>query len=750
MAASKAIGFLNFKFSADLSGFDRAMKKAQKSLKKFGKNIQKTGQNLSRNLTLPILGLGAAALKFGSDLQETDSKFNQVFSSIQKEAQETAKVFKDSFGLSELAAKDMLSGTGDLLVGIGLTESGALDLSTKINELAVDLASFTNFSGGAKGASDALTKALLGERESIKSLGISITEADLKEFAADQGLVWKELDKGTRAMLTYELAAKQSFKAIGDFERTSGSFANQMRILQGDLVDVAAEMGIRLIPYAQAAIEKFKLLIQWFDGLSESTKDNIVKWGLLLAAIGPILIIIGKMSIGISALIPLFASLSKFVIANPYLVLGAAIAGVAYAIYEVATALDSQGKAQKLLNDISREASSKIVDQMAQIKELTGAIENETTSLDDKKKALNTLKELYPGYYEEVDEATFSQDAMKLSTDRLKGALMDLARLDVYTEKIKDLTSKQLELEEKIKENTKGQSTFQTAMGAVTSVLEESSSGFNILGRAMAGSSKESFEQTKELTELNKTIDDLINRKIELSKKTKDYNLTIKKVTHNTKDLKDETTDLTNDTTELTEETKKYDSSLDPLLANIKDYAENMTVAGASMEGVETWTRKLTLAQQLGAAGFQMFGDILTSSLDSALDSQENFFKLFIKNIKRAIRSLLIQLAVMTFIKALMGGGRAAFSLVSIKKNLGSIMNIPGLEDGGLITGPTTALIGEGVGTTASNPEVVAPLDKLKSMIGGGNQHITVTGKLIGNDIFLSNSKAGINRLRTV
>ena len=72
------------------------------------------------------------------------------------------------------------------------------------------------------------------------------------------------------------------------------------------------------------------------------------------------------------------------------------------------------------------------------------------------------------------------------------------------------------------------------------------------------------------------------------------------------------------------------------------------------------------------------------------------------------------------------------------------------LAEGGLVTAPTTALIGEGVGTTVSNPEVVAPLDKLKSMIGGGNQHITVTGKLIGNDIFLSNAKTGFNRLRTV
>ena len=71
------------------------------------------------------------------------------------------------------------------------------------------------------------------------------------------------------------------------------------------------------------------------------------------------------------------------------------------------------------------------------------------------------------------------------------------------------------------------------------------------------------------------------------------------------------------------------------------------------------------------------------------------------------------------------------------------------LKEGGIVSGPTQALIGEYPGA-GSNPEVVAPLDKLKSMIGGGNQHITVTGKLIGNDIFLSNAKTGVNRLRTV
>ena len=94
-----------------------------------------------------------------------------------------------------------------------------------------------------------------------------------------------------------------------------------------------------------------------------------------------------------------------------------------------------------------------------------------------------------------------------------------------------------------------------------------------------------------------------------------------------------------------------------------------------------------------------------------------------------------------------MGGGTAAFSMLSIKENLGSIM---GFAQGGLVTGPTVGLIGEGIGTTASNPEVIAPLDKLKNFIGGGSQNVIVEGVIKGNDIFLSNRNTGTNRQRSV
>ena len=64
-----------------------------------------------------------------------------------------------------------------------------------------------------------------------------------------------------------------------------------------------------------------------------------------------------------------------------------------------------------------------------------------------------------------------------------------------------------------------------------------------------------------------------------------------------------------------------------------------------------------------------------------------------------------------------------------------------------MVTGATMALVGEGSGTSISNPEVIAPLDKLKNYMGGD---LRVTGRLVGNDIFLSNDKAGVSRNRFV
>jgi len=296
---------LSIKLSLNDKQFQSALRKSTKSMQRFGNKMQNFGDMMTRNVTLPVIGLGAAAVKLASDFEETQSKFNTVFRDIREQANLTAKNLADDFGLSSRASMQLLSDTGDLLTGFGFTQQEALLLSNQVNELAVDLASFTNFAGGAEGASLALTKALLGERESIKQLGIAITEADLKRFAEDQGLVFKELDRVAKANLTYQLALQQSQNAVGDFSRTSEQFANQLRILKGELEDVAIELGVELLPIAKSLVGGLRDLTKFTSQFTDEQKRGALQLAGYAAALGPIVSIGGR-------LVKAFAFLRKF------------------------------------------------------------------------------------------------------------------------------------------------------------------------------------------------------------------------------------------------------------------------------------------------------------------------------------------------------------------------------------------------------------------------------------------------------
>lgn len=216
-----------------------------------------------------ILQLGVESVKAASDAEETLNKFNVVFQDVSTSANKAASEIAAGYGLAESKSKELLSATGDLLTGFGFSGESALELSTEVQKLAADLASFTNFSGGAEGASAALTKALLGERESVKSLGISILEEDVKKQVAintAKGLTFAT-ERQAKAQATLDLALAQSKNAIGDFERSSGSLANQQRILTAKIQDYKEALGKELLP-TQVAVTK--TVISYLERLKET------------------------------------------------------------------------------------------------------------------------------------------------------------------------------------------------------------------------------------------------------------------------------------------------------------------------------------------------------------------------------------------------------------------------------------------------------------------------------------------------
>jgi hypothetical protein len=87
-------------------------------------------------------------------------------------------------------------------------------------------------------------------------------------------------------------------------------------------------------------------------------------------------------------------------------------------------------------------------------------------------------------------------------------------------------------------------------------------------------------------------------------------------------------------------------------------------------------------------------------------------------------------------------GGFADIAGTMGKYVMPAMGGIPMLAEGGVVTAPTLAMIGEG-----GQSEAVIPLDRLGEF-GGGSQRVEVVGRISGADILLSNERASRNRTR--
>lgn len=282
----------------------KALEQRFEKLTIASQKIRNVGLALSVGVTLP-LGLMAVSFKNAArDAIETRTKFATVFKDITQSSEQSADNLAKNFGLTGTKARELLGNTGDLLSGFGFTGEAALTLSTQVNELAVDLASFTNFSGGAEGASAALTKALLGERESLKTLGIAILEKDVKAKVSQllaEGQTFATL-RQAKAQATLLLAVEQSENAMGDFGRTQHELANQERITSSRIQDLKESFGKALLPVALKITKAIRSMAKRLTALSPATKKTILIVAGLVAVLGPLLLLIGGIGLAIPAI----------------------------------------------------------------------------------------------------------------------------------------------------------------------------------------------------------------------------------------------------------------------------------------------------------------------------------------------------------------------------------------------------------------------------------------------------------------
>ena len=286
-----------------------AMKRFSADLKTAGSRLDSMGNKLTVGLTVPLVAAGAASVNYASDTQEAINKVEVAFG----EAAESVKNWSDTtltaYGLAKGTALDMAALFGDMATSMGYGHAQAAEMSKSLVGLAADLASFKNISIDV--ASTALKSVFTGETESLKNLGVVMTQTNLQAYALAKGYetAYTKMDQAQQVAVRYQYVLEQTANAQGDFARTSDGTANQLRIFQESLKEAAAVAGDELLPIITPIIARLSELIQSFGDLDEGTRKAVVQAGLFLATLGPMLKLSGGVAQAISAGVTVYQSL---------------------------------------------------------------------------------------------------------------------------------------------------------------------------------------------------------------------------------------------------------------------------------------------------------------------------------------------------------------------------------------------------------------------------------------------------------
>lgn len=349
-----------------VKAFDIINKKgneAEKTLGKVGKKTETFGSKLlklnekvgsvavkgSAMITAPLTAIGVASFKAASDINESLSKAEVVFGNNAKAVEEWSKTATTAFGASQNEALEMVSKYGAMGKAMGLSDQQVKDYSMSLTQCAGDLASFNNISIDM--ANTALTGVFTGETESLKGLGIVMTQTNLEAYALASG--FKKVDKNStevkkasldiekaqkrlteatkkygsssvqareanlnltsaqekfnkamkgskvelseaeKVQLRYNYVMDQTKLAHGDYERTSDSAANSAKTFQKSLANLSASFGqflLALTPLIQVATK----VVVAFNNMNDGTKKTIVIIAGLVAGIFPLLLAFSK------------------------------------------------------------------------------------------------------------------------------------------------------------------------------------------------------------------------------------------------------------------------------------------------------------------------------------------------------------------------------------------------------------------------------------------------------------------------
>lgn len=232
----------------DTKGFNTGSANIQSQFSKLGSAAKKLGAAIASAFAIrEVVRFGKECLELGSDLQEVQNVVDVTFTTMNEQVNQFAKNAKNTAGLSETMAKQYVGTFGAMAKSFKFTEAEAYAMSTALTQLSGDVASFYNITQDE--AYTKLKSVFTGETETLKDLGVVMTQAALDSFALEKGIgkTTSQMTEQEKVALRYQFVMEQLSGASGDFVRTSDSWANQTRLLTLQFDQLKATIGQGLI-----------------------------------------------------------------------------------------------------------------------------------------------------------------------------------------------------------------------------------------------------------------------------------------------------------------------------------------------------------------------------------------------------------------------------------------------------------------------------------------------------------------------
>lgn len=258
----------------DTSGVQNGVSEIKKSFNGLGSAVKKIGLLIGGAFAVgKLVQFGKECVELGSDLAEVQNVVDVTFTTMSDKVNEFAKNAMTTAGLSETMAKRYVGTFGAMSKSFGFSEAQAYDMSTALTQLTGDVASFYNISQDL--AYIKLKSVFTGETETLKDLGVVMTQSALDQYALANGYgkTTSKMTEQEKVALRLAFVQKQLSAASGDFIRTSDSWANQVRVMQLQLQSLKATVGQGLINLFTPVLKVINILLGKLATLANAFKS---------------------------------------------------------------------------------------------------------------------------------------------------------------------------------------------------------------------------------------------------------------------------------------------------------------------------------------------------------------------------------------------------------------------------------------------------------------------------------------------